>query len=85
MYAKTRFGFAGCSRARARRARRAIRLHAAEEARQFQIDLDVAKALDPFAHQGDSGSVQISYDLPRDFLEQPDFLPRSSAKVDPNK
>ncbi len=51
---------------------------------EFSIDLDAAKALDPFAHQDDSGSVQVSYELPHDFQENPDFLPRSiTAKVDP--
>ncbi len=50
---------------------------------EFSIDLDVAKSLDPFAHQDDSGTVQVSYQLPHDFLENPNFLPRSiTAKVD---
>ncbi|HEX2670142.1 MAG TPA: hypothetical protein VHM25_04680, partial [Polyangiaceae bacterium] len=51
---------------------------------EFTIDLDVAKSLDPLAHADDSGTVHVDYDLPRDFLENPDFLPRSiTAKVDP--
>jgi hypothetical protein len=51
---------------------------------EFRIDLDVAKALDPFAHEEDSGTVQVNYELPRDFLDNPNFLPRSiTAKVDP--
>jgi hypothetical protein len=51
---------------------------------QFTIDLDVAKSLDPFAHEDDSGTVRIEYELPHDFLEKPDLLPRAiTAKVDP--
>jgi hypothetical protein len=58
--------------------------HARHGTGEFSIDLDVAKALDPFAHQDDSGSVQVSYDLPHDFLDNPNFLPRSiTAIVDP--
>ena len=58
--------------------------HALHGQGEFSIDLDVAKSLDPFAHPDDSGRVQISYDLPRDFLENPSYLPRSiTAKVDP--
>jgi len=58
--------------------------HALHGQGEFTIDLDVAKALDPLAHASDSGTVHIAYDLPHDFLEQPDFLPRSiTAKVDP--
>ncbi|HYQ41788.1 MAG TPA: hypothetical protein VER11_07465 [Polyangiaceae bacterium] len=50
----------------------------------FTIDLDVAKSLDPFAHPNDSGTVHIDYELPHDFDQNPDFLPRSiTAKVDP--
>jgi hypothetical protein len=58
--------------------------HALHGKGEFTIDLDVAKSLDPFAHQNDSGTVHIDYDLPHDFLESPDFLPRTiTAKVDP--
>ena len=60
------------------------RPHALHGKGEFSIDLDVAKSLDPFAHEGDSGTVQVSYELPRDFLEHPDLLPRTiTAKVDP--
>jgi hypothetical protein len=58
--------------------------HARHGHGEFTIDLDVAKALDPLAHADDSGTVRIDYELPHDFLENPDFLPRSiTAKVDP--
>jgi len=58
--------------------------HALHGKGEFRIDLDVAKALDPFSHQNDSGSVQVNYELPRDFLESPNLLPRSiTATVDP--
>jgi len=58
--------------------------HASHGKGGFLIDLDVAKSLDPLAHQNESGTVRVDYDLPRDFLEKPDFLPRSiTAKVDP--
>jgi len=51
--------------------------HALHGQGEFRIDLDVAKSLDPFAHQADSGSVRVSYELPHDFLDNPNFLPRS--------
>jgi hypothetical protein len=58
--------------------------HALHGQGTFNIDLDVAKALDPFAHPDDSGTVQVNYELPHDFLENPDFLPRTiTAIVDP--
>jgi len=58
--------------------------HALHGKGEFRIDLDVAKSLDPFAHANDSGSVQVSYELPHDFRESPDLLPRTiTAKVDP--
>jgi len=58
--------------------------HALHGQGDFTIDLDVAKALDPFAHPNDSGTVHIAYELPRDLLQNPDLLPRSiTAKVDP--
>jgi hypothetical protein len=60
------------------------RTHALHGKGEFRIDLEVAKALDPFAHEHDSGSVQVNYDLPRDFLDNPSFLPRTiTATVDP--
>ena len=50
----------------------------------FTIDLDAAKALDPFEHAKDSGTVRIDYALPHDFSENPGALPRTiSAHVDP--
>jgi hypothetical protein len=50
----------------------------------FTIDLDVAKALDPFAHRDDSGKVTIRHDLPHDFSENFTALPRPiSASVQP--
>jgi len=58
--------------------------HALHGKGNFTIDLDVAKALDPFAHPDDSGTVRIDYDLPHDLVQGQDFLPRSiTAKVDP--
>ena len=60
------------------------RPHALHGQGHFRIDLDVAKSLDPFAHADDSGSVEVSYELPHDFLDSPNLLPRSIvAKVDP--
>jgi hypothetical protein len=50
----------------------------------FTIDLDVAKALDPYKHPDDSGSVGVSYALPHDFSENLGALPRTiSATVTP--
>lgn len=58
--------------------------HALHGKGEFTIDLDVAKSLDPFSHEQDSGTVQVDYELPHDFLQNPNFLPRSiTAKVDP--
>jgi hypothetical protein len=60
------------------------RPHALHGKGEFRIDLDVANSLDPFAHSDDSGSVQVSYALPHEFLDHPNPLPRSiTAKVDP--
>lgn len=58
--------------------------HALHGQGDFMIDLDVAKALDPFAHPDDSGTVHVDYELPHDFVANQDFLPRTiTAKVDP--
>jgi hypothetical protein len=43
---------------------------------EFTIDLDAARALDPFAHQNDSGTVHVVHHLPHDFAVG-DALPRS--------
>jgi hypothetical protein len=60
------------------------RPHALHGKGEFSIDLDVAKSLDPFAHQDDSGSVRVNYDLPHDSWDNPNLLPRAiTAKVDP--
>jgi hypothetical protein len=51
---------------------------------EFTIDLDVARALDPFAHADDSGTVRIEHHLPHD-LRDGDFLPRTIvAEVTPD-
>ena len=42
----------------------------------FTIDLDAAKALDPYKHQNDSGSVAFSYDLPANIDQDLSALPR---------
>jgi len=50
----------------------------------FTIDLDVAKALDPYKHPNDSGTVEIDYQLPHDFSEHLGALPRTiTATVAP--
>ncbi len=50
----------------------------------FTIDLDVAKALDPFGHENDSGKVTVVHDLPHDFSDNLAALPRTiSAAVTP--
>ena len=60
------------------------KLHVKHGQGQFEIDLDVAKALDPFGHETDSGSVTITHDLPHDFLENLGALPRTiTAAVSP--
>lgn len=43
----------------------------------FTIDLDAAKALDPYKHPNDSGSVTIVHELPRDFSDNLGALPRT--------
>lgn len=58
--------------------------HAEHGEGDFTIDLDVARELDPFAHQNDSGSVQIVHHLPHD-LESSGALPRTiEAEVKPD-
>jgi hypothetical protein len=50
----------------------------------FSIDLDTAKALDPYKHPNDSGSASVVYDLPHDFSENLGALPRTiTATVTP--
>ncbi|HYQ01770.1 MAG TPA: hypothetical protein VER96_24020 [Polyangiaceae bacterium] len=52
----------------------------------FTIDLDAAKALDPFAHADDSGTVHIDYEVPPDFFERKSAATSTgtiTAKVDP--
>ena len=50
----------------------------------FAINLDNAKALDPYKHPNDSGSVSIDYDLPRDFPDNAERLSRTiTATVTP--
>lgn len=52
---------------------------------EFTIDLDVARALDPFQHRDDSGTVHIVHHLPRDISEHLDALPRTIlAEVRPD-
>jgi hypothetical protein len=52
---------------------------------EFKIDLDVARELDPFKHEADSGFVRISHDLPADITEHLGALPRSiTAEVRPS-
>lgn len=61
------------------------RLHELHGEGDFTIDLDAARALDPFAHQNDSGSVHIVHHLPRSISEHLDALPRTIvAEVTPN-
>jgi hypothetical protein len=50
----------------------------------FSIDLNVAKALDPYKHPDDSGSVAVVYELPHDFSDDLGALPRTiTATVTP--
>ncbi|MET0790233.1 MAG: hypothetical protein ABW061_01815 [Polyangiaceae bacterium] len=53
------------------------KLHEKHGQGSFTIDLDVAKALDPFKHQNDSGKVTVDHALPRDFSENFGALPRT--------
>lgn len=51
----------------------------------FQIDLDTAKALDPFNHGDDSGIVKITHDLPPDITSNLFSQPRTvTAEVTPS-
>jgi len=59
--------------------------HAQHGEGDFTIDLSVARALDPFAHQNDSGTVHIVHHLPHDLGEGQSALPRSiTAEVTPD-
>ena len=50
----------------------------------FEIDLDKAKELDPFEHQGDSGTLKVTHDLPPNITTNIDAQPRSiTAEVHP--
>jgi hypothetical protein len=50
----------------------------------FQIDLDEAKALDPFDNQDNSGTVSVDHNLPHDFSDNLAALPRTiTAAVTP--
>ncbi len=58
--------------------------HAKHGQGTFSIDLDVAKSLDPYKHQNDSGKVTVTHDLPHEFSENLAALPRSiTAAVTP--
>jgi hypothetical protein len=58
--------------------------HAKHGQGTFTIDLDVAKALDPYNHQDDSGKVSVTHDLPHDFSDNLAALPRTiTAVVEP--
>lgn len=43
---------------------------------EFEVDLDVAKALDPVAHENDSGHITAIYDLPTTITSELHALPR---------
>jgi len=59
--------------------------HAQHGEGDFTIDLSAAKALDPFAHQNDSGSVHVTHHLPHDIGSGGGALPRSiTAEVTPD-
>jgi len=50
----------------------------------FEIDLDTARELDPFEHQGDSGKIKVTHDLPPDITTNIFSQPRSiTAEVKP--
>jgi hypothetical protein len=58
--------------------------HAKHGQGTFTIDLDVAKALDPYKHPNDSGKVAVTHDLPHYFSETIAALPRTiTAEVTP--
>ena len=59
--------------------------HAQHGEGDFTIDLSAARALDPFAHQNDSGTVHIVHHLPHDIGDGQGALPRSiTAEVTPD-
>lgn len=59
--------------------------HADHGQGEFTIDLDAARALDPFAHQEDSGTVRIVHHLPADIARDGGALPREIvAEVRPD-
>jgi hypothetical protein len=59
--------------------------HAEHGEGEFTIDLDAARTLDPFAHEGDSGTVRIEHHLPADIARRGDALPRTIvAEVEPD-
>jgi len=61
------------------------KLHAQRGEGDFTIDLDAARALDPFAHQNDSGTVHIVQHLPPDFADREGAGPRRIvAEVTPD-
>ena len=50
----------------------------------FRVDLDVAKVLDPFDNQDNSGTVTVDHELPHDFSDNLGALPRTiTATVTP--
>lgn len=58
--------------------------HAKHGQGTFVIDLDVAKVLDPQKHPDDSGTVTVTHDLPHDFSDDLQALPRAiTAAVEP--
>jgi hypothetical protein len=59
--------------------------HAQHGEGDFTIDLDVARSLDPFVHQNDSGTVHVVHHLPHDIGDGGAALPRSIvAEVTPD-
>jgi hypothetical protein len=46
---------------------------------EFEVDLDAARALDPLAHQKDSGTITVTHDLPPTVTEEFAPLPRQIA------
>jgi len=59
--------------------------HASHGEGEFTIDLDVARELDPFGHQNDSGTVHVVHHLPHDIGQGGGALPRRIlAEVTPD-
>lgn len=59
--------------------------HAQHGEGDFTIDLDVARDLDPLAHEGDTGTVHVTHHLPHDIDERLSALPRTiTAEVAPD-